>query len=135
MSDYVHPPVTLDDMISQSELLDQYPWLSPQILHRWNRRRLVRMFRGRSGEIVYSKADLGAALTNDMEMSIEDEESRASPSPISRPASPHTDSEEVMQIKEKLALRKLLGRKEKSLPGQNLSGGRRTSRSKDPVSR
>lgn len=66
------PVVSLDEMIPHDQVLDAYPWLTPQILNRWRRERAIRAFKGKEGKPVYPKADLAIAMTKEMECDNDD---------------------------------------------------------------
>ncbi|CDN92521.1 hypothetical protein [Agrobacterium tumefaciens] len=58
MPDRTFPPVTFEEMITHNELLERYPWLTPQIVNRWRRQGAIRRFVGREGMFVYPMGDI-----------------------------------------------------------------------------
>lgn len=60
-------PISIDDMIQHEQALEQYPWLSAQILNRWRRDGVIRCFRGKEGRQVYPKADIARAIAMETE--------------------------------------------------------------------
>ncbi|WP_063824026.1 hypothetical protein [Rhizobium leguminosarum] len=116
------PPISLDDLILHDHVLDAYPWLSAQILNRWRRKRAIRAFTGKEGKIVYPKADLAIAITQEMECENNDQtegssSTAASGSERSRdePASIATGTmTEADALREKLYLERISSRRKKS---------------------
>ncbi|OQP86014.1 hypothetical protein BTR14_13100 [Rhizobium rhizosphaerae] len=68
------PPVTIDEMVPHDVLLEQHPWLTPQMLSKWRRKGLLRSIRGRDGKLVYPRSDLDRAVTAALVQESEDEE-------------------------------------------------------------
>jgi hypothetical protein len=58
-------PVTFADLITHDAALDDYPWLSAQIISRWRKARMIRVFSGRQGKQVYARSDLERAFNED----------------------------------------------------------------------
>ncbi|MFQ6183601.1 hypothetical protein ACLMJV_16860 [Sinorhizobium meliloti] len=57
----------IDEMLLHEQALEQYPWLSAQILNRWRRDGVIRCFKGKEGRAAYPKSDLSKALAREME--------------------------------------------------------------------
>lgn len=112
---------SLDEMIPHDQVLEAYPWLTPQILNRWRRERAIRVFKGREGKPVYPRADLVIALNQ--ETKCEDEQTEGSSSTAAsgsersreEPASIDTGTmTEADALREKLYLEQLSNRRKKS---------------------
>jgi hypothetical protein len=97
------PPVSIDDLIVHDQVLEQYPFLSAQILNRWLREGSIRCFRGKEGKLVYAKADLSSAIGNDMAAIRVDDD----PAPPAAPAPP-SSVQGLPQMSEADAIRERL---------------------------
>lgn len=58
--------VRLSEMILHDVALEEYPWLSAQILNRWRRQQVIRAFKGKDGKVAYPMSDLEMALTKEL---------------------------------------------------------------------
>lgn len=58
--------VRLSEMILHETALEQFPWLSAQILNRWRRQQVIRAFKGKDGKVAYPMSDLEMALTKEL---------------------------------------------------------------------
>lgn len=113
----------IDDMIQHEQALEQYPWLSAQILNRWRRDGLVRCFKGKEGRVVYPKSDLARAL--EKELGCEESESQGAYSNTAGngsdkrqddPASIGTGARtEADELREKLSLQSIFSKQKKNL--------------------
>ncbi|CAN7526220.1 hypothetical protein LJR030_005386 [Rhizobium sp. LjRoot30] len=104
---------TIDDLVLHDKVLDDYPFLSAQILNRWLRDGRIRYFKGREGKTVYPKQDLSLALRREMERSRNDSFAGDERGSV-RPASAPTDVDarvrtEADELREELSMRSIFG--------------------------
>ena len=124
-------PFTIDDLILHDKVLDDYPFLSAQILNRWLRDGRIRCFKGKEGKTVYPKSDLSSALVREMEceetLGQEDFSNIEASGSGKSPAAPaiidigvRTEADE---LREELSMRSIFGEQKRSL--SNSSAARR----------
>lgn len=114
MPDRSFPPVSLEEMISHSELLERYTWLTPQIVNRWRRAGVIRRFAGKEGIFVYPMSDLVRAVNEELSASIEETSVEQPPAttPALEPAPENRrEMSEADQIRERQFLQELADRK------------------------
>lgn len=113
MPERTFPPVTFEEMITHNELLERYPWLTPQIVNRWRRQGAIRVFKGKEGMSVYPMGDLVKAVSDDLNASIDTvEEDPPAVLPVSeRVPVNRMKMSEADQIRERQFLQELADRK------------------------
>lgn len=114
--------VRLSEMILHETALEEFPWLSAQILNRWRRQQVIRAFKGKDGKVAYPMTDLEMALTK--ELGWEESESPAGSSNIESSGSSRSQDEpasiatgtmsEADALREKLFLQSISKRPKKS---------------------
>lgn len=114
--------VRLSEMILHETALEQFPWLSAQILNRWRRQQIIRAFKGKDGKVAYPMSDLERALTK--ELGCDETESQEAYSNIAVNGSAKKKDEtastatgtmtEADVLREKLSLQSIFGKPKKN---------------------
>ncbi len=116
--------VRLSEMILHDVALEQYPWLSAQILNRWKRQQVIRSFKGKDGKVAYPMSDLEMALTKELGWDESESQEGFSNTEASgsdrKPAAPVTIATgtptrtEADELREKLSLQSIFGTPKKN---------------------
>ncbi|WP_193444956.1 hypothetical protein [Rhizobium indigoferae] len=133
-------PISIDDLITHDQVLEQYPFLSAQILNRWLREETIRCFKGKDGRTVYPKSDLSAALdkemtcgrTEDSEASSNIATSGLGKSPVDQASIATGTRTEADVLREKLSMQSIFG-KQKTNSSSSL-GARRNQAKRQATS-
>lgn len=130
------PNNILNQMIQHDQALEEFPFLSAQILNRWRRDGKVRFFKGKEGKVSYPRTDLNDALIKEMECG-ETEDPRdfgniKTSGSVSSPVETATTATGMMKeadaLREKLWLQSISKQPKKNLSPSSVSKSRPETR-------